>query len=424
MKNKVYKFHVILLIFFGCAFSFSQPKDRQNEFFVDALSFFSVSKQQTRLDVYIEIPFTKVEFKKSKEKDKDFYAQVDITVDLKSNDGTTVYNNVDKELITTQKTDLEYLTINSFIKIKNIYLNAGEYELKVTIYELSTKKYMTIEKKVLVEDYLIKRVTISDVLIIKRISESGGKRYVTPCVTRNVSDLDTFNVLFYVYRVSDTLPLSVSVKLLDKNKDILYSVEKSAEDTDEFENQFILPVPASKLTSGDYDLAINVTGADYTNSKTALVILQSSDIPQGLGSIDDLISQTVYIATGDEIDYMRKGKDDIEKTKRFIDFWKKKDPSPDTRKNEVLIEYYKRIKYAIDNFSSGYLAGWKTDMGMVFVYYGMPSSIERHPFESDTKPYEIWYYDTYSRSYVFVDETGFGDYRLTTPIWDTFRYRY
>ena len=82
-----------------------------------------------------------------------------------------------------------------------------------------------------------------------------------------------------------------------------------------------------------------------------------------------------------------------------------------------MMEYYARIRIANERYSH-YTEGWKTDMGMVFIIYGEPSSIERVPFGDYTKPYEVWDYYNINKRFVFVDNTGFGDYRLTTPIWD------
>ena len=80
-------------------------------------------------------------------------------------------------------------------------------------------------------------------------------------------------------------------------------------------------------------------------------------------------------------------------------------------------EYYARVAYANKHFS--HLGdGWKTDMGMVFVLYGAPENIERHPFDANDKPYEIWYYYNLGRQFIFVDHSGFGDYRLTYPTTD------
>ena len=63
-------------------------------------------------------------------------------------------------------------------------------------------------------------------------------------------------------------------------------------------------------------------------------------------------------------------------------------------------------------------------MGYVYIMYGEPSSIERHPFEMDTKPYEIWTYYELNKQFIFVDDTGFGDYRLRNPMWDVGGYQY
>ena len=77
-------------------------------------------------------------------------------------------------------------------------------------------------------------------------------------------------------------------------------------------------------------------------------------------------------------------------------------------------EYYSRVDYANRNYAS-FTEGWRTDRGMVFIRFGPPQNIERHPFDADTKPYEVWYYYNQNREFIFVDETGFGDYRLLNP---------
>ena len=88
---------------------------------------------------------------------------------------------------------------------------------------------------------------------------------------------------------------------------------------------------------------------------------------------------------------------------------KSKDPTPLSKRNESMIEYYRRLTFANAHFSNTYSEGWKTDMGMVYILFGMPTNIERHPYEMDTKPYEIWQYDNINRQFVFVDYSGFGD---------------
>jgi hypothetical protein len=83
-------------------------------------------------------------------------------------------------------------------------------------------------------------------------------------------------------------------------------------------------------------------------------------------------------------------------------------------------QYYNRVQYANEHFSH-YIDGWRTDLGMVFILLGPPNNVDRHPFDVDAKPYEIWSYYDYNANVVFIDETGLGDFRLVTPIWDLVR---
>ncbi len=80
-------------------------------------------------------------------------------------------------------------------------------------------------------------------------------------------------------------------------------------------------------------------------------------------------------------------------------------------------EYFARVDYANEKFKT-HREGWKTDMGMVFIIFGVPDNIDRHPFELGDPPYEIWDYYAINRRFIFVDESGFGEYRSVYPIWD------
>lgn len=119
-----------------------------------------------------------------------------------------------------------------------------------------------------------------------------------------------------------------------------------------------------------------------------------------------------------------------EERENFIEqFWRRRDPNPDTEENEYREEYYERIAYANEHFTSG-IAGWRTDRGRVYIAHGKPDSIESHPsggsyhrptYEGGgtitAYPFEIWYYRHLEGigsglEIEFVDPTGTGEYRL------------
>ena len=105
----------------------------------------------------------------------------------------------------------------------------------------------------------------------------------------------------------------------------------------------------------------------------------------------------------------------VEAKREFLyNFWKVRDTDPLTAVNELKTEYMERVAFVNQQFGTGNRPGWKTDRGRVYVVYGKPDEIERHPNESDMKPYEIWYYNSIQGGvqFIFVDRSGFSDYIL------------
>lgn len=119
-----------------------------------------------------------------------------------------------------------------------------------------------------------------------------------------------------------------------------------------------------------------------------------------------------------------------EERENFIEnFWRRRDPNPDTEENEYREEYYERIAYANEHYTSG-IPGWKTDRGRIYIAWGKPDSVEAHPSggsydrpsyegggSTTTYPFEIWFYRHLDNvgdgiEIEFVDPTGTGEYRI------------
>ncbi len=68
-------------------------------------------------------------------------------------------------------------------------------------------------------------------------------------------------------------------------------------------------------------------------------------------------------------------------------FWAKRDPTPQTERNEYKEEHYRRLEYVEKNFIYGYNTGVRTDQGEVYVRLGNPLKV--FPQGANT---EIWVY--------------------------------
>jgi GWxTD domain-containing protein len=144
---------------------------------------------------------------------------------------------------------------------------------------------------------------------------------------------------------------------------------------------------------------------------------------------DWLDKDVVYLITDEERKAFKKLETDDERERFIEDFWRRRDPDPDTEENEFREEYYERIAYANEHYASG-IPGWKTDRGRIYITWGKPDEIETHPsggsytretYEgggtTSTYPFERWFYRYLPGvgsgvEIEFVDPTGSGEYRI------------
>lgn len=111
-------------------------------------------------------------------------------------------------------------------------------------------------------------------------------------------------------------------------------------------------------------------------------------------------------------------------------FWRDRNPEPDSPVNAVREEHYRRLIYADEHFASG-IPGRKTDRGHIYIIWGPPDEIESHPTggtydrpmeqgggSTTTYPWELWRYRHLEGigeniEIEFVDTTGTGEYHIT-----------
>ncbi len=136
-----------------------------------------------------------------------------------------------------------------------------------------------------------------------------------------------------------------------------------------------------------------------------------------------------WIITDEERKTFNALRTDDEREQFIEQFWLRRDPDPDTDSNEYREEYYQRIAYANEKFTSG-IPGWKTDRGRIYIMFGKADQVESHPSggsydrptwegggTTSTYPFEIWWYRYIEGvgsdiEIEFVDPTGSGEYRI------------
>jgi GWxTD domain-containing protein len=124
------------------------------------------------------------------------------------------------------------------------------------------------------------------------------------------------------------------------------------------------------------------------------------------------------VMTGEEEEIFRR-LPDAESRREFIaDFWKKRDPDPDTDINEFKQEFEQRIAYANKHFVEG-RRGMNTDRGRIYVYLGPPDKTDYfHMVRSEEGAGQViqWSYYFYDLGIQFSDVRGSGSYVMAEVV--------
>ena len=96
-------------------------------------------------------------------------------------------------------------------------------------------------------------------------------------------------------------------------------------------------------------------------------------------------------------------------------FWRETDPDPQTTEHEGLRDYFRRLITANERFRDEGGAGWLTERGRVFITLGEPDQIleQGEVGIGNRGRLQIWQYLQHRAQFVFVDQSGFGRWRMT-----------
>jgi GWxTD domain-containing protein len=299
----------------------------------------------------------------------------------------------------------------SVVERRTFHLTPGRYQLRVRVRDLDSGEQSTAHERLTVPDYSSVPVAIAD-LELGVADSSGGFR---PRATRQFGlDSDRLAArLTILDRRSGAWPRAydVLVRLLGENGDELLHDTRHVSLTRSGDPAIVRPDSVS-LFVGNYSLEVEL---DADKSRWRLqrdFEVEESGPPRGR-EFRRMLEPLSYIATASEIDALNRVAED-EQAHAWDAFWKRRDPTPDTPRNEALIEFLRRVRYAEEHFQH-YGPGWRSDMGRIYIKLGPPDQTETRPATGQTPQIEVWYYNHPFRQFVFADREGFGRYVLVNP---------
>ncbi len=393
-------------------------------FILDALSFASDSAH-SRVDLFIQVGYDNLTFVRDGEQ---YSASYELTTTLYDSTSGVIDENSTNEAINDLTFEQSVAASAFKVSQKVFTLTPGRYAIGVQLRDNESKNMRRLQREVYVPDFTRGSLALSDIMLVARVNTQGEKKTIVPNISPNVGNLpDAFYIFMEAYRRRQADSIRFDATVMNEKEEVLLQVD-TVQYMQQGRNEVFMRIEHSRLPIGDYRLLVTATpdpskgppdeSRPYLAASRRMFIVRWRGLPLGLKNLDLAIDQLRYIGKDNEISKIQDATTMEEKQKLFFEFWKKRDPNPNTPRNERMEQYYARVEYANKHFSH-FMEGWRTDMGMVYITFGAPNNVERHPFDIDSKPYEVWSYYDINYSFVFVDQTGFGDYRLTTPFWES-----
>lgn len=380
--------------------------------FLDVYSFPSNDTSKSKIDIFVKLPYNFLIFTRDPSRtQKDFIGSFDITVEIFDKNYKYIDRKIKQEIIEVSEEEKRILKEKSYKTFFSFNLNPGEYNISIELNDReSTKSYKKEFKSFKAKNF--NKENISDIGFIL-ISKSDTDK------TNKLNGIIPFgeNCILYSEIVNydstkDKYKLKIS-KIINRAKlpildTIILPIYFKKQDTT---NIYILnyPLKTDSFEVAKYLIEIENTTNNHKSSKETEVIWYN--MPFSLRNFEIALKQLKLILPEKEFNEISSG-NKIKQREKFLEFWKKKDPTPNTLYNELMAEFYRRVDYAILNFGTiAIFDGSETDRGKTYIIYGKPDNIERRLIPGE-EPIEIWTYKRISKKMIFIDENRNGNYKL------------
>jgi GWxTD domain-containing protein len=174
----------------------------------------------------------------------------------------------------------------------------------------------------------------------------------------------------------------------------------------------IISVPVAALGVGR--LTLSATPLDAADTVRMPLFISFGE-EWAISSFDEMVNLLRFYATDERLLKLREASGE-ERATAWATFYTETDPDTRTPEHEGLRTYFNRLRVANERFADEGRSGWQSDRGEVYVTLGEPDQVLEQGDNSFNQRgrAQLWTYHQYRLQLVFIDQSGFGRWRLTS----------
>lgn len=255
---------------------------------------------------------------------------------------------------------------------------------------------------------------ISDLVFLRSKDGWSGLRWdgYEPVVRRRLDASQGKYAFYYEIYLAEGVDTVFAKHTLRQKGEVLKEWERKIYGCGTFRQ--VEHIECDSLTNGIYTIDVSLfskNGRQLGKRSKQFEVL--SELYYFDRDVEGAVDLVTYLATAQWISKFKEANPD-ERKRLWEEFWRGRDPNPTTPKNEFYEEHVRRFQYANQTFSTSLTPGWRSDRGRIYILNGEPDEVEQYSGDVSRNPVEVWYYYSKGKRFIFVDETGFGDYVLVS----------
>ncbi len=306
---------------------------------------------------------------------------------------------------------------NAIIRRKSFQIAPGEYMLVVNFEDHNSKQKAKVEREnVIVESFKEDDLVLSDIGFPEYKKDLFGDEQDTSSIARikllqysNRRFKDVLDISYMIYNNKN--PVNIEYSIFDAKGNQLLP--------DSLRTESVEDIKTARFDLGEFANGVYLLGIEAKSDNLSTGISKQFGIYKAEFDLADDFDFTLklvknFIQYDSELyEQLKKSKPGESRENTWYEFWKEFDPTSDTRENEFLDEFAKRVHFANENFSAGGLKGSDSHMGIVWICCGPPDEIIYETMPRESRPYKIWqYYHSFKFTpyykFYFYDPIGVG----------------
>jgi len=379
--------------------------------FVGSLSFFAgPSGDSTSILVTVSLANRVLRFRSEGDR---WRASYDVAIEVRS--GTAVVQELRSREVVRVLAFRETTRDDESVLFRQlINLSPGTYDIRLTLRDESATRGSAIEATIGVPRFGNGSVSSPVPVYEARPREQLGAPLDIIPTPRSTAVFGRDSVMMIYaegYGDGETMTVHATVKS-DESNSVLWSDSVTlARHGDHFSSTFAVPVP--RLGVGVMLLGLNRPGSVDT-VRIPIFVAFGEDLP--VATFTQMLDYLRYYVSSQRLAALRDAPPES-RAGLWAEFLRDTDPVPQTPAHEGLRDHFSRIAQANVRFREEGQPGWLTDRGRVMVALGQPDQIYEPTISNVGQRGRslIWEYRDHRLQVVFIDQTGFGRWRMTLP---------